>query len=496
MSADDRRHFLSEAECHDIIDRLSRFSVGGGDTTAVIASTWTGNVRWARNQISTSGDVRTDHVVVVRDIEGARNRMVIVNATSDAALLAAVRRAERLALLEPQHLEADLSHRYDLEPQTNPSLFSEVTYQLDSRQRASVARTLAQSSVAAGMLSAGYIEVSANSVAQMSSTGQSRYFQYTAAQCSLTVRDPQGTGSGWAGVDCPDWARIDGAVLTATALDKCLRSRNPVRIEPGRYVTILEPQAVCDFVSPLMPYLSRWDVDQSGAELNARHPFGKKDRQTNPELKGSHGLEEMTVGVSKLGDRVMDERISISSDPMDPDLGFPPFGVMGNYFDVSAATNDVYHAAKWVTNGVLTQLAYPREYGVQALGESTGLPSKGAFRMGGGSTSMAEMIATTKRGVLVTRFDRVEEMERRSMLYRGYTRDGLWLIENGKISTPVKNLIFTESILFALNKVEQLGAPQRVFHPRDPVWWDTPSPVIVPPLKISDFNFSAMTDAI
>jgi predicted Zn-dependent protease len=171
---------------------------------------------------------------------------------------------------------------------------------------------------------------------------------------------------------------------------------------------------------------------------------------------------------------------------------------MGNYYDVGGPTNDVYHAAQWVTNGVLTQLAYPREYGVRALGESTGLPNKGAFRMNvtGSQTSIAEMIATTKRGILVTRFDRVEEMDMPSLLYRGYTRDGLWFIENGTISKPIKNLVFTESILFALNKVEQLGAPQRVFRPRDPVWWDTPSPVIVPPLKIEDFNFTALTDAI
>ena len=492
----DRRHFLSEAECQDIMDRLTRFSVGGGDTTAIIASKWTGNVRWARNQISTSGEIRIDHVVVVRDLQGAKNIMVIVNDTSDATLLAAVRRAERMARLSPAHLEADLTHRYSLEPHTNPALFSETTYQLDSSQRATIARTLVQSSAAAGMLSSGYIEVSANSIAQMNSTGRSRYFQYTAAQCSLTVRDPNGNSSGWAGVDWSDWARINGAALAVTALDKCLTSRNPVRIEPGRYTTILEPQAVCDFVSPLMSYLYRWREGNIGAEEDAQDPFGKYDVRGHPELKGRFGPWAVTEGVSKLGDRVVDERISIRSDPMDPDLGFPPFGIMGNYYDVAAVNNPVYHAAQWITDGVLTQLGYPRAYGTRALGESTGLPVQGAFRMSGGPTTTAEMIATTKRGVLVTRFDQVEEMDKASLLYRGYTRDGLWLIENGKISKPVKNLVFTETILFALNNVEQLGAPQRVFHPQDPLWWDAPSPVIVPPLKISDFNFTALTDAI
>ena len=487
----DRRGFLSEAECQDIITRLTRFAVGGGDTTAIIQSTWTGNVRWARNQISTSGDVRSDHVVVIRNLGGAKNIMVVINTTSDAALLAAVRRAERLARLEAPHLEADLTHRYHLEPQTHPALFDEATYQLDARQRATVARTLTQSAVAAGMLSAGYIEVSANSMAQMSSTGQSRYVQYTTAQCSLTVRDPQGAGSGWAGVDWPEWKRIDGATLAAVALDKCLKSRHPVRIEPGRYTTILEPQAVCDFVSPLMASLQRWNGQNGGNENVPSYPLNKQ-KGGSEEL----GLHAMSTGLTRLGERIVDARISIRSDPLDPDLGFVPFGIMGDYYDLSAMTNDVYHPAQWITDGVLTQLSYPREYGTRALGESTGLPMQGAFRMSGGPTSIAEMVATTKRGVLVTRFDRVERLDERSLLYRGYTRDGLWLIENGTISKPINNFVFTESILFALNKVEQLGPPQRVFHPRQPWWWATPSPVIVPPLKINDFSFTSLTDAV
>ena len=83
--------------------------------------------------------------------------------------------------------------------------------------------------------------------------------------------------------------------------------------------------------------------------------------------------------------------------------------------------------------------------------------------MSGGNTSIDEMISTTKRGLIVTRFDNILPMDRRSQVYRGLTRDGLWLIENGKISKPVKNMVFTESLLFALNNVEQLGPPQRTF---------------------------------
>ena len=234
--------------------RLTRYASGGGLTMAGMVSTWLGSVRWARNLINTTGEDRNDIVVVSRNLRGAKPNLVIINETTDAALVAAVRRAERLTQLVPElDDESDLVAHWSEEPYPVPSLFSAATYQLDAGQRAESARQLAQSAAAAGMLSAGYIEVSAHSYAMLTSFGYMRYFSYTWARCSMTVRDPAGRGSGRAGVDWPDWNKIDGSQLTATALDKCLRSRNPVAVEPGRYTTILEPQAVSDFVGSAIP---------------------------------------------------------------------------------------------------------------------------------------------------------------------------------------------------------------------------------------------------
>jgi predicted Zn-dependent protease len=271
----------------------------------------------------------------------------------------------------------------------------------------------------------------------------------------VTVRDPKGMGSGWAGVDWNDWTRIDADTLSAIALDKCLRSRNPVAVEPGRYTTILEPQAVCDLFSRVMGFLDRVIAERGMPPFNG------------PQL-----------GTTKIGTQVLDSRITITADPMDPDLGFPPFDLGGA----------VYHPVHWFDNGVLTNLSYNRHYGVTQLGLNTGLPNSGAFRMQGGDTSIEEMIATTKRGILVTRFSNIQLIDQASLLYTGYTRDGLWLIENGKISKSIKNFKFTESPLFVFNSVDQLGPPVRVFHPS--------APVIVPPVKVRDFSFTALADAI
>jgi predicted Zn-dependent protease len=341
-----------------------------------------------------------------------------------------------------------------MEPYEKPHIFFDTTYDLDAEHRADAVVPLMASVKKAGMVAAGYIQVSAHGRAVMDTWGHALYYPYTLAQYSVTVRDPKGIGSGWAGVDWSDWTKIDAQKLSDIALDKCLRSRNPVAVEPGRYTTILEPQAVANLCDSIMQSLDRQLAESGNGPFAAGH------------------------GNSRIGEKVFDERITISADPMDSDLGFPPFSNAGN----------VYHPVTWVQNGVLKELAYFRPYGIRTLGKNTGLPNSGAYRMSGGTTSIDEMIATTKRGVLVTRFWGVHVLDPQSLLSTGYTRDGLWLIENGKISKPIKNFRFTESPMFVLNNVEQLGVPQRVFHPQ--------APVVVPPIKARDFSFTALSEAI
>ena len=488
-----RPRVLSEADCHEIAGRLARFASGGGGTDMHLVSRWMGNVRWARNRIYTTGEDRDTQIAIRRTVHGASSyNEVTINEVSDAALVAAVRRVERLLQADDERVDTDVEtrpgspFRYQDEPAVVPHLFFESTYQLDAAHRAEVARRLMQMAADAGMLSAGYIQVSATSFATITSWGYAQFYQYTWAQCSMTVRDPKGIGSGWAGVDWPDWNRIDGGRLSALALDKCLKSRNPVAVEPGRYTTILEPQAVCDFVG-------QWG-GQSGRKSNEEdsdEPFHKSGREEPPNLGNGQPL-----ALSRLGEKVIDERITIRSDPMDPESGFPPYSKAVNQIG-----GTVYHPATWIDRGVLTALAYDRHYATTELGRDTALPAPGAFRMNvdGPTASVEEMIAATKRGLLVTRFDRVAGPYGAALLCLGYTRDGLWLIENGKISKAVKNMMFVESILFALNNVEQLGVPQRTFHPEaggEIGWSENPKPVVVPPMKIRDFSFTALSNAI
>jgi predicted Zn-dependent protease len=487
MPTDQRPRFLSEADCQELAQRLSSVTSGGGYTVVQLASTWTGTMRWARNQISTAGEVRDNQIYVNRNLNGADVR-VEVNDTTTPVLLAATRQAERLAILKRGFPNSDLIPRLPIEPEERPRLFSDATYQMDAERRTAAAIALAKTAADAGMLSAGDIKVMARSLATMDATGRTLYFQYTHALYRVTVRDPQGTGSGWAGIDHYDWNKIDGTTLTATALDKCVRSRNPVRVEPGRYTTILEPQAVGDLVGHL------FTSDNKPMDLTANiYPSNMGPGPFNKERPSNR-----SPGYTRIGERVIDERITITADPMDPELGFPPF----NLYPRSPSdkyTVPMFHKAVWFEKGVLTHLAYERENAI-AKDSNVGMPNSGAFQIHvtGPTATIDEMIATTKRGILVTRFDQITSLDYTSQLYRGYTRDGLWLIENGKISKSIKNLAFTESVLFALNNVEQLGAPQRVYSGAggliDP--FDVPQPRLAPALKIRDFSFTSLTDAV
>jgi len=187
---------------------------------------------------------------------------------------------------------------------------------------------------------------------------------------------------------------------------------------------------------------------------------------------------------TKLGLKVLDERITISHDPADPELGILPAPWM--------------QPVTWFDKGVLTNLAFGREYALRMLNQNTAVRGMTGYRMSGGTTSIDEMIATTQRGLLVTRFSNTRLMDPGSLLSTGLTRDGLWLVEHGKITKAVKNFRFTESPLFVLNAIEQLGVPVPVFRPvENPYEQGQPlTPAIVPPLKARDFSFTSTIDAI
>lgn len=515
--------FLSRAECRVLAARVAALRFGGGEAGVRIDSSWEGQTRYSRNTIRTSGDVLRNDVTVIRDIEGA-SAEVQGNQIDDVSLLACVRRAERLlrfgtqtggtifqehfpivdalvtdhvansssnsslgaspsdsgaraATINPalqnesrmvaaardsarREVGSDRAHDaltalglsltvQSPERQDAPRLFFANSYAMDPQRRATAIGALVKSATTQGMLASGYLETAAHGRAVMDTWGRMLYYPSTEARYSVTVRSPDGTGSGWAGVSWNDWTRVDPERIQAIALDKCLRSRNPVRIEPGRYTTILEPQAVHQLFFLVLTWM--------GTPLEIPH---------------------------------IDERLEASQDPMDPDCASMPFDVYGNAF----------HAATWYKNGVIPRRPHSRAVAIREYGENESHLFSGAYRLRASATTpLPEMIGTTQRGILLTRllisgFDPPQIDA--PVVAHGYTRDGTWLIENGKISKPVKNLRFRISVQGVLNAIEQIGVPQRVYAPEYPDPYLSDYAATVPALKTRDFNFVAVSDAV
>jgi predicted Zn-dependent protease len=372
-------------------------------------------------------------------------------------IMACVRRAEdRLAVAseDPEHYPRTPS---PVLPFSKPVLWFDTTYTVDAAARGQVAAERIAQIVPSGFVSAGYVETAAQGAAVLNTNQLFRYYPITTAQYSITVRDAKSSGSGWAGVDFNDWHRIDTEQLTTIAVEKCRTSRNPVAVEPGRYTAILEPQAVADLFSPVLDRA----MDRVLAEMGV-----------GPFAAGG--------GNSKIGQQVLDNRVILSADPMDPDGGFIPFDWDG----------EPYQKVNWIEQGVLKELAYSRGYGVSKLNKDAALSNSRAYRftVSGQSATMAEMIATTERGLLVTRFNNLHLVDFNTMLLSGTTRDGLWLIEKGKIAKAVKNFRFTASPLFVFNGILQATVPQRVFRPD--------APAVVPAITVRDFSFTALADAV
>src|SRR5688572_6686302 len=442
---------LSRDEAKALIDRVVKMSkaesvqvnIGGG---------YSANVRFADNQMSTAGGI-TNFTVVIQSSFGKKHAVVTINDVSDEALRRAVEQSEKLAKLAPDDPEAM--------PALPAQQYQDVNGYFDSvanltpADRAKAALTALEPARAAGDLAtAGFLVTNASSTALGNDKGMFAYNRSTNANYTVTVRTKDGTGSGWAGGEHNDWNQLDIAGISRRALDKAKLSRSPVAIEPGRYTVILEPQAVGDLVQLFGGYVAARAADEG------RSPFSKQG------------------GGNKIGEKIVDERINLFADPFDPRVLAQPFDGQG--FPLGKQV--------FVENGVLKQLFYSRFWAQKQGKTPTGGPS--SFIMNGGDASVDDMIKSTDRGVLVTRLWYLREVDPRTMLYTGLTRDGTFLIEGGKVTKALKNFRFNESPLFMLNNLETLGRPVRL------AGTEAGGAIVVPAIKVRDFNFTSLSDAV
>ena len=442
---------MSRSEAQAFLERVVKLS--RADTiSAQIGGGYNGNIRFAANRISTSGGVSNSQLVVQSGY-GPKHAVVTTGDFSPEGIERAVRQSEAIARLAPDDPESM--------PLLPPQQYSDVKSYFDSTanltpaDRAAAAHTALDAAKAAGDLAAaGFIIAGSGYSAIASNTGMYAYHPTTSANYQLTVRTNDGTGSGWAAADHPDWKQIDFKAVSDRAIEKARASRNPVAVEPGRYTVILEPQAVGDLVQLLAFALDARSADEG------RSAFAR------------------TGGGTKIGEKIVDSRVTLFSDPGDPQLLGQPW--TGEGLPLGREV--------WIENGVLKQLAYSRFWAQKKNARPNG--GLGAVKMMGGDTTTEQMIASTPRGILVTRLWYLRQVDPRTVLYTGLTRDGTFLIENGKVTKAVKNLRFNESPLFMLNNLEAIGRAVRV------AGTEAGGNVVFPTLKVKDFNFTSLSDAV
>jgi predicted Zn-dependent protease len=455
---------LSRAEAEAIVARALKVSPAP-ETRVSINSSARADTRFALNQVTTSGE-NHDISVTITAFDGNRAASVSTNRLDEASLAAAAQQAYEIAKLVPPNPE----RMPELGAQSFPPAKERIIALPNPSERALASKNVTEAARAAGLIATGFIECRAGATALANSKGLFAYDSSAVVTMTATVRSPDGTGSGWACSDGDTFADIDAARVAATAVEKAKTSQQPVAVEPGRYVTILESTAVGNLVQMIAGAMQARSADEG------RSFFSKQG------------------GGNKIGMKVVDERVTLITDP-----------------DDSPSTNGGYDGdgmplekVVWIENGVVKNLNYDR-YWAQKMGVKPTRAGGGggggggfggggrALRMLGGTSSIPEMIRSTERGILVTRFWYIRGTDPRTISFTGLTRDGTFLIENGKVTKPVKNFRFNESPIFFLNNLEMLGPTMRINASEA---LGAGGATYMPPIKVREFTFSSLSDAI
>jgi predicted Zn-dependent protease len=441
---------LTQDEAQAILKKVLALSQAEG-CEATLQGSRTGNIRYARNTVSTSGEV-DDLTLGVQSNFGKRSGIATINEFDDAALARVVRRAEELARLAPENPEF-----MEILPPQGEYLsgqgYFKATAAIEPAYRAAAAAASIGPARSSQVVAAGFLQDSSGFQAVMNSKGLFAYDAATNVNFTVTMRSEDGLGSGWAGADFNDVAKLDGKQLSQAALDKALQTRAAKAIEPGRYTVILEPAASIDILADMLFSMDARQADEGRSFLSKQG------------------------GGTRLGEKLLDERVTIYSDPTDADVPVAGWSQDGQRRD----------RLSWIENGVVKNLPTTR-YWAQKQGRKA-IPLPGNVIMKGGTGTTADLIKETPRGILVTRTWYIREVDPQTVLVTGLTRDGTFFIENGKISFPIKNMRFNESAVIMLNNLEAMAAPQRV-------QGENINSVMIPPMRIRDFMFTSLSDAV
>lgn len=444
---------LSESDCRSLCHTLLSCT-NADDAVAGVSSDDYSHLRFAANGFTTSGRSETASASITVWIDKKRGSATAGD-LDESSLRAAVEQAEQLARISP----VDKEYLPSLGPQEyKPSNgYVDATVNLSLNDRAKAIDQIIHACEKEHLIGAGFHHTSGLASASATKNGNFHYRRSSLVSLSATARTPDGGSSGFFLRNHFDIRRLHTARIGHEAIQKALTSRQPRALPPGVYPVILEAQAAGDLI--------RLFFDARSAD-EGRSPYSAPG------------------GKTKLGQPIFDERLNVYSDPWHPDL------------PGSSAAEDGLPAQKlyFIRNGVLENLRYSRYWAERQGKAPTPGPVNSILESSAPVSSVAEMIRTMQRGLLVSRFWYIRGVDPRTALFTGLTRDGLWYIEDGVIKYPVRNFRFNQSVLelLAPGNVELIGASERISSSES----QGQGAELIPPLRVKGFHFTSQSEAV
>ena len=462
---------LSKEEAADIFERIKKHS-SADEVEVLFYSGQSALTRFANNVIHQNVAEANDGVSV-RTSFGGRTARASTNKLDDDSLKRVVQASEDLAKV--QHPDPDLLPMPDPQERDRVSLhafsappsryFAETAAITPGLRAEGVSKIVAVAN-RHKLTTAGIFSNSEFVEGIFNSRGLCDWHSQTSAEISITML--AGDSSGWQKANSPDARNLDPLALAETAAYKAIESASPSEITPAKYTVILEPAAVLDIVGFMF-----WD-------------FG-----------GQAILDERSFLNNRIGTQLFGENVNIVDDVAHPLQSGAPFDGEGMR----------RQRVSLVENGIVKRVVYargtaermkkspyaakvgpiaPTGHGFPLPNEMGEMPSNIVLSAPSQPQTLEQMISFTDRGILVTRLWYIREVDPYEKILTGMTRDGTFLIENGKVHAGVRNFRFNESLIHMLSNVEAMGAPMRASG-------EESFDMVVPAMKVKDFNFTEVT---
>jgi predicted Zn-dependent protease len=462
----------------DTVERALAAARSGGETVVIADESSTANLRWAGNTLTTNGVAATRSLTVIA-IDRRRDGTAGVGTVARSGITPdqvedLVREAEKAAE-EASAAEdaAELVSGEDTVRSTSDSVWSSPSSATDFGVFRGFAAQLGETlrgAEAVGRKLYGFAEHDVTSTFVGNSAGLRVRYDQPGGRLELNAKSPDMARSAWAGASTRDFTDVDVAELDAGLAERLSWQERKVELPAGRYETLLPPTAVSD----MLIYMY-WEA-------------GARDAGEGRTVFSKPG------GGTRIGDRLSPLPVDLFSDPAYPGLECAPFVVAHSSGRDSSVFDNGLPAgrASWISEGVLSALHSSRFSAAAAGVAVTPSVDNLIVTAPGASKSLAEMIASTRRGLLLTCLWYIRQVDPQTLLLTGLTRDGVYLVESGEVVGAVNNFRFNESPVGMLGRVVEAGATSRTL-PRE--WGDYFNRAAMPPLRVEGFNMSSVSQA-